>query len=229
MTERWPDFYIVGAPRCGTSFLWKALVQRPDLFMSRPKEPLYFCTDLDWHTPTDNRDFIRDRESYLALFRDAPPDAKVGEACVFNLMSEVAARRIHEVRPDAQIIICLREPVAQLISFHGIRVAEGGEDLSLAEALAAESDRLDGRRLPQNPSLVPAYSYRRLATFAPQVQRYLDLFPRQQILIRYQDELKDPHSWLASVLEFLGASTDAIQSPEWWLSTGRRGPHWWLA
>ncbi len=213
MKERWPDFYIVGAPRCGTSFLWKALLQRPDIFMSRPKEPLYFCADLDRHTPVDNRDFIRDKVAYLALFRDAPPDATVGEACVFNLLSEVAAKRIHEVRPDARIIICLREPIAQMISFHGIRMAEGSEDLSLVEALGAESDRLAGKRLPQNPSMVPAYSYRRLATFAPQVQRYLDLFPRAQILICYQDELKDPHSWLASVLEFLGASTDDIEPP----------------
>ena len=181
--------------------------------MSKPKEPLYFCPDLDWHTPADNREFIRDRETYLALFQDAPKDAKVGEACVFNLLSEQAAKRIHEARPDARIIVCLREPVAQLISFHSVRVAEGAEDLPLAEALAAESDRLAGKRLPEHPSLVPAYSYRRVATFAPQVQRYLDHFPPEQILIRYQDELHDPHSWLASVLEFLGASTDDIEPP----------------
>ena len=70
-----------------------------------------------------------------------------------------------------------------------------------------------GRRLPAHASLVPAYSYRQMATFAPQVKRYLDLFPRSQILIRYQDELKDPHAWLRSVLEFLGASTDNIEPP----------------
>ena len=72
---------------------------------------------------------------------------------------------------------------------------------------------LPGNAFPKTHPWCLPYSYRRLATFAPQVQRYLDLFPRAQILIRYQDELKDPHSWLASVLEFLGASTDDIEPP----------------
>ena len=205
MGDRWPDVFIVGAPRTGTTFLWEALRHHPSVFMSSPKEPLYFCSDLNTGTEADRHSFLTDKDRYLGLFRAAPRDALVGEACVFNLLSAVAAERIRAVRPDARIIVSLREPVAQMVSFHSVRVSEGHEDLPFAEALAAESDRLRGKRLPPHAVLVPAYAYRSVASYADQVERYLLSFPRDQLLVLFYEDLqRDRAAWLDRVRSFLG-------------------------
>lgn len=79
--ERRPDFYVIGAPKCGTTSLYHVLRQHPDVFMSRRKEP-HFFTDPD-HLPSSY-----DRmgvEAYLELFSNAPSDAVAGEASVTYL------------------------------------------------------------------------------------------------------------------------------------------------
>ena len=47
MLEIRPNFFIVGAPKCGTTSLDEYLRQHPNVFISRPKEPHYFSTDLN--------------------------------------------------------------------------------------------------------------------------------------------------------------------------------------
>jgi hypothetical protein len=37
---RKPNFFIVGAPKCGTTALSEYLRSHPDVFFSSPKEPL---------------------------------------------------------------------------------------------------------------------------------------------------------------------------------------------
>ncbi len=214
MTARWPDFFIVGAPRSGTTYLYEALRRHRGVFMPFPKEPLYFCSDLNTDTAADRREFITAEGDYLGLFSDAPTDALVGEACVFNLFSNIAAQRIRAARPDARIIISLREPVAQMVSFHAVRLAEGQEELPFADAIDAEAERREGRRLPANAVLVPAYAYRAVASYAAQVERFLDEFPRDRVLILMHDELRsDPDRWLARAAEFLGLSAERLGDP----------------
>ncbi|HYI22076.1 MAG TPA: sulfotransferase [Candidatus Limnocylindrales bacterium] len=214
MTARWPDFFIVGAPRSGTTFLYEALRRHPGVFMPFPKEPLYFCSDLNTGTPADRREFITTEEDYLDLFSAAPEEALVGEACVFNLFSDVAAQRIRAERPDARIIISLREPVAQMASFHAVRMSEGQEELPFAAAIDAEVDRSQGRRLPAHAVLVPTYSYRAVASYAAQVERFLDAFPRDRVLILMHDELRShPDRWLARAATFLNISAEQLGDP----------------
>ena len=42
---RFPDFFIFGAPKCGTTALYEYLSRHPGVAMSSVKEPQYFCTD----------------------------------------------------------------------------------------------------------------------------------------------------------------------------------------
>jgi hypothetical protein len=109
-TARFPDFYVVGHPKSGSTALNKMLRQHPQIFMPDCKEPAYFCTDIIERNLTEGE--------YLALFEGAEPDQLQGEASIWQLASEVAARQITDVRPDAKIILLLREPVAFLRSLH---------------------------------------------------------------------------------------------------------------
>src|SRR6476619_8494664 len=87
---RLPDFLIVGAPKAGTTALHAALAQHPQLHLSAVKEPKYYmCGDSPppaYKGPGDahsNREWIWQRERYLALFDEAPLGMLCGEATPF--------------------------------------------------------------------------------------------------------------------------------------------------
>ena len=199
-----PNFFIVGAPKCGTTALHAYLAQHPDVFMSDPKEPHYFGSDLDFRyrrRPSD--------EQYRSYFAGAGDRPRIGEASVWYLYSACAADEIAEDLPDARIIVMLRDPVEMIPSLHSQFVYNGHEDLGLAEALAAEEDRAAGRRIPPHANFPAGLLYRRVATYAPQLARYLERFGRERVhVILYDDFKADTAAAYRQTLTFLGVDPD---------------------
>ena len=133
-SERQPDFFLVGAPKCGTTAMHVSLREHPDVFMPAEKEHNHFATDLVPAT-----DPYASREHYLALFRDASFEKRVGETSVFHLYSKSAAENIRAFHADAKILVMLRDPLEFVASYHSQMVWNGDAALAdLAEALAAE-------------------------------------------------------------------------------------------
>jgi len=201
VTVRWPEFYIVGAPKAGTTSLYAYLARHPAAFLPEQKEVWHFGSDLD----------VRDRRrrspaDFLALYRDAPPDALRGSAYVWYLYSTRAATEIAAVRPDAHILIALREPVAALHALHSEFVYDGNEDIAdFAEALAAEPDRLAGRRIPAEAHFPAGLCYRRTVRYAEQVERYIGRFGRDRVrVVLFDDLVSDPSRVAADIVDFLG-------------------------
>ncbi len=204
-TPRTPDFFLVGAPKSGTTALFDWLGQHPRIHAPVEKEPHHFGSDLDF------RDHPRlSRETYLALFAGTRPDQLTGEASVFSLLSERAADEIAAFRPDAKIIALFRNPVDVIHSFHSQRRWNTTEDLEdLRDALAAEADRREGRRLPAHVGLVQGLQYRRVAAYGTQLQRFVDRFPRNQLLVLLHEDLqRDPAAVYATTCRFLGLEPD---------------------
>ena len=142
---RKPDFFIVGAPKCGTTAMQYYLSQHPDIFLPE-KEMDFFGNDLLFTHP---RCTI---EQYLAHFDT--PEAKfrrrVGEKSVFYLYSKRAAYEIRDFAGAADIIIMLRNPVDMLYSLHSHMLRTGGEEIEdFRAALEDESIRKPGARLPR--------------------------------------------------------------------------------
>src|SRR4051812_34789639 len=113
-----PNFFIVGAPKCGTTALYSYLRQHPDVFMPRRKEPKFFATDLDCGSPREGRYFVRDRDAYLSLFASAGAASRIGEATPHYLYSAVAAQGIKEFCGEVKIIALVRDPVELMYSYH---------------------------------------------------------------------------------------------------------------
>jgi hypothetical protein len=204
-----PDFFIVGAPKCGTTAMFDYLAAHPEVFTPRRKEPTHFAPDLDSGTRGDDRYFTRDRDAYLALFADQDGEKRVGEGSVWYLYSKVAAAEIKEFAPDARIVIMLRDPVEMVYSLHAQRLVSGAEGIeSFAAALAAEPERAEGRRIPRNAFVVPGLLYREVVRYTDQVRRYLDAFGRDRVLILiYDDFAADPAAAYRQVCEFLEVDT----------------------
>lgn len=195
-----PDFFIVGAFKAGTTALYEYLRAHPQIFMSVPKEPMYFGADL---TPRYRR---MTEDEYLALFRDAREDQHAGEASPWYLYSTAAAAEIRAFEPAARAIIMLRNPVDVMYAQHSQLVFNQREDLAdFGAALDAEPDRLAGRRIPQHAIRPEALYYRKSVRFPEQVRRYLDVFGRTGVhFIVFDDLVADAAGVYRSTLEFLG-------------------------
>ncbi len=212
MAARIPDFFIVGAPKCGTTAMYHYLRQHPQVFMPDRKEPHYFS--LDVRVPGA----IRNPADYHALFEPAGAHAVVGEASVSYLGSRAAAHGIHAARPDARIVVMLRDPGDARESFHAQMVYEclaEHDDLDRAMAIQAEA-----RELILAHKGVP-YVYEELLRFDEQVARYESLFGAGQVhVIRYGDLSSDPGRVYEDCSRFLGL--DAVFEPRFEVINARK-------
>lgn len=183
-----PNFFIVGAAKCGTTSMYEYLRQHPDIFMPDYKEPVYFGRDLGitdcWRVPQSDK--------YLALFKPGAGRQRIGESTVWYICSQEAAAEIKAFAPEARIIVMLRNPVDFLYSLHGLFLWSDNEDLlDFEQAFDAQADRAAGRRIPPQAYFVKGLQYTQMATFSTQVQRYYDAFGRESVLVILQDDLKN--------------------------------------
>lgn len=203
---RRPDFFIVGAPKCGTTAMNYYLKQHPDIFIAKSKEMHFFGSDLDF----SNRIRIRySEEEYLSYFSGAKNQKRAGESSVFYLYSERAAAEIKEFCPSANIIIMLRNPVDMLYSWHSQSLYNGDENIDDFEsALDAEDHRKRGLCIPQRGIFpVKCLFYREVAKYTQQVQRYLDTFGNEKVHIIIFDDLRsDTAKVYQETLCFLGVN-----------------------
>ena len=201
-----PNFFIVGAPKCGTTSLHEYLQRHPDVFMPYYKEPHFFGTDLHG---SRFRQFRRQPQKYLKLFRDVRREKRIGESSPWYLVSERAAREIHSYNPNANIIIMLRNPVDMMYSMWSQFRYSGNEQIeSFEEALAAEAQRREGKRIRRAAHCITGLYYRRMTRFSEQIQRYLDCFGEDQVMIIIFDDFRaDTPGVYRAVLEFLELDT----------------------
>jgi sulfotransferase family protein len=199
-----PDFFIVGAPKCGTTAMYSYLQAHPQVFMPFHKEPLFFGADLR------RRYGQMDEDQYLNLFADARPDQRAGEASAWYLYSTSAAQEIHDFAPKADIIVMLRNPVDVMYAQHSQLLFNRQESIAdFGEALEAEPERRQGRRLPPGPLRPENLFYRDMVCFADQLERYLATFGRERVhVIIHDDLLRDTPGEYRRVLEFLAVAPD---------------------
>lgn len=211
-----PTFFVVGAPKAGTTGMCKHLSQHPEIFIPPKKELNYFCTDLA------DRQKKYSLEEYLNYFEEGA-DKICGEGTPLYLPSKFAAQKIYNFDNHAKIIIMLREPVSLLYSLHSQYLYNGSsEDIqSFQEAINAEDDRRQGNRIPQNCKNPKKLIYREFVRYSEQVKRYLDLFGEKQVHIVIFDDLKsDFPKVYREVLKFL--EVDPNFQPEFYRANANK-------
>jgi hypothetical protein len=184
-----PNFFVIGAHKAGTTSLYNYLRAHPQVFMPDDKEPVHL-TRPDFEDPAVQRD-------YLALFDEADGAPAIGEACTrkawFPLFTG-APERIVRLAPQARIIYLLRDPVERMRSQYVDAVASGRETHDIARALLIGA----------------TYGYP--SRYALQIDQYLRVLDREQILLVTSDELRnDRASTLTNIHRFLGVSTDVAE------------------
>jgi hypothetical protein len=202
-----PNFFISGAPRCGTTALYTYLSEHPRIFMSEVKELNYFATDF----PNVQKISFHSVDDYYKVFAKAGPQhLAVGEASPFYLFSQVAFQNMHSYDPRAKVFLTLRNPVDFIESYHRLNVSLLREDQAdLAKAWDLQSARRKGEHIPKSARQVELLMYGELGQFSRYVEKLFAIFPREQIKIFLFDDLRaDPRTVYEQTLAFLNVPSD---------------------
>ena len=213
-----PDFLIIGAQKAGTTALYAYLRWHPEITGPSFKEVSFFDRHYvhgeAWyrgHLPARPRHWLaRQRRGRWPL---------VGEASPSYLFHPLAPERVQAVIPAARLVALLRNPADRAFSHYHHEVALGREPLSFEEAIDSEQERMRGEveRMIREPAYFsrPWWNYTYLARgrYAEQLERWFAVFPREQLLVLFTEELSaQPAQTYRRVLEFLGVSSHELGS-----------------
>ena len=226
-----PNFFLAGAPKAGTTALYRYLDQHPAIYMSPIKEPHFFADEIRLENFAD--DFRRMAEArlpaqreylagpvsekfsggpidnwtdYLRLFRGVKQQTAIGEASACYLWSQSAPGNIQARIPDAKILMMLRNPIERAFSQYAHMLSFAKSHLSFSEyihaALASKSTQIS-----------ELYPFLLFGLYAEQVERWLVGFGRARVQIHlYEDFCREPLDVMRSIFEFLGV--DAAFTPD---------------
>lgn len=190
-----PNFLVIGAAKAGTTSLYHYLNQHPQIYMSPRKETYFFMSS--------NNEI----ENYKALFKEANGEIAIGEATPFYLYKKKSPELIKNCLPQVKLIIVLRDPVYRAYSHFLYWRSQGQEPIvDFAKAIREEPIRIrDGYRTN--------YHYINQGFYAPQLQRYLNLFDSSNIKINlYSDLVKNPSHFVKEIYNFLDVD-DSFAAP----------------
>ncbi len=197
-----PTFFIIGAPKSGTSALDQYLREHPDAFLCR-KEPHFFATDMDRGVDSP--------QEYAELYSSCPDGARaIGESSVWYLYGREAVPNILHHLPAARIIAMLRNPVDLVHSKHAQMVYNCEEDeADFERAWRLEPERKQGRRLPPQVPNPCFLFYSEIGRLGEQVERLQAVVPPEQLkLIVFEDFIQDTRRVYRETLDFLGLPQD---------------------
>jgi hypothetical protein len=185
-----PTFFVIGAPKCGTTSLHFYLDQHPEIAMTTDKEPNVFA-----------REDYRDRlDRYEELF--AVRAAVRGESSVIyseHPCWQGVPTRIRVQVPEARFIYVVGDPVERVIRHYAQLVIDGKASGRLDDALADYEQDYNGLACGSR--------------YATQVRQYLDHFDASRILIVDQRDLLEAREpTLSRVFAFLGVDA-SFRSP----------------
>jgi hypothetical protein len=217
-----PNFFVVGAPKAGTTTLYGHLARHPSIFVSPIKEPNHFCADLHPHAVSSARNdrlpldlaayldaserppvqvaWVESRADYLRLFGPGSGYPARGECSTTYLYSRSAAGAIADFEPAARIIAVLRDPAARAYSHYLMDRRIGITTRSFGEEIERE---LSDRTACWSTSRL----YVSLGRYAEQLERYFQAFSSDRILVLLTDDLSArPGPTLDRLAAFLGVA-----------------------
>lgn len=202
-----PDFFVVGAPRCGTTALCRYLAHNPQICFSLPKEPHYFSRISTLPSEREIRsDYI---ERYFGHRTAAQRVA--GEGSVSYLYLPGAIERILHFNPEARFIVMLRNPMSMLPSYHlKMRFMLMEDKADFAEAWSLQEARARGESVPRHCVDTRLLMYREVARFGAQVERLFGVVGRERTHVIVFDDLfrTDPLGTYRKALQFLRVDDD---------------------
>jgi hypothetical protein len=208
-----PNFFLIGAPKCGTTAVAKALSRHPQIFMSEPKEPSYFLFTEGNPYGFDTTTRVSDLQDYLALFAGAGGKRVIGEASPLYIHAPYVAEEIHRFNPDAKIMAILRNPVERACSMYlswyqrDRRVQLSPEDFR-RKFLSGAIAHVPITSASRGMELLKSFGF-----YHELLKPYYAAFPESHILVTTYDDLKaDSAAFTRRILAFLDVDQNSLPS-----------------
>lgn len=188
-------FLVVGAQRCGTTYLHDLLAAHPQIAMARPARP-------------EPKVFLReepvDVEAYRTeFFGHASEDQLLGEKSTSYLELDDVPDRVAKTLGSPRIVVQLRDPIARAVSNWRFSSDHGVEDRPLADALRA--DLADPRTWDRSRSSVSPYAYIARGRYADDLARW---WARFEVHVQFLEELIDDRDTIGDLYAWLGVDGD---------------------
>ena len=202
-----PDFIIAGAPKCGTTAIWAALKDHPEVYFSCMKEPHYYAFDYP------GRREVTTLQDYERLYQDASPGQLRGDASVYYLSSDQAIPAILKARPDVKVVVSIRNPVEMFISWHNELVKALDEDEpDVLRAWLLQNERAQGHKIPRLCKVPASLQYKSMCSLGAQLRRLRGIVPQSQLLVLlHQDMSARPRETYQHLVRFLGIADQGLR------------------
>ena len=179
-----PNLIVIGAQKCGTSVLHYYLSLHPEVSMSRPKELNFFIEERNW--PRGLAWYRSQFDANARVRGEASPNYTAFP------QHEGVPQRMAQVVPDAKLIYMVRDPIERIAAHWVHNYAKRREKGTLAETLVH-----------------PNTSYVTRSKYAMQLERFLEHYPKEQVLVFQQSELRfERMETLRRIFEFIGVDPD---------------------
>lgn len=196
-----PNFFILGAGRCGTTTLHHMLKQHKQIFMSKVKEPSFFCSYFQ---------IVKNPIDYFQLFKYCKNEIAIGESSHVYFSNPETPQVLHSLFPDAKFVLIFRNPTNRAYSMYNWARNKGVESIkTFKAAIKIENKRYNDPKFFKNcPYYFWNFMYTKSSYYHIQWKRYLKYYNRDQFLVLNLYEFSnDPHYWVERVHDFLGVDT----------------------
>jgi len=192
-------FFVVGAQRSGTTYIYQLLDAHPDICMAKPlkPEPKFF---LKHHMPDYSY------QDYFDTYFDDGDYQLYGEKSTSYIESELAAQQIASWFEPAKIIMILRNPIERAVSNYYFSRKHNLETLPIDEAFMQESDRRDNydrTKISASP-----YAYLQRGHYIRYIEMYEQFFLQEQIKILIHEEFVGQPTPIRQLYQWLGVNAD---------------------
>ncbi len=198
--NNWPNFFIIGVAKAGTTSLYAYLKDTPGVFMSSEKEPGYFHSE-SFGRRSSKR--IRKKSDYLKLFNKVSNEKAIGEASPGYLVDLESAKLIHEAVPNAKIIVLLRDPIDRAFSHYLMRRTKGFVKQTFHEVITKSISN-------EKKGLVNEYKFLLgPGLYTKNLRRFQDVFGIENVkILIFEEFIKEPKKTVKEVLRFLGVDAE---------------------
>ncbi len=215
MKRKFPNLFIIGAPKCGTTSLAHWLSEHPQIYFYVGKgkdtkaEPHYWATDFDSYHKMDEKEYFEIFDNI-----DEKRYKYAGEASVCYLYSDTAIKNIEKNIYQPKYIVCIRNPVDMAYSLWLHQIREGIELItdSFLEAFRLSNERGKGNLIGVNSKLLKyiitcnnkRLNYKFVCSLGTQLEKLFKLVPEKRILVLILDDIKrDPKREWKNIVDFL--------------------------
>ncbi len=194
------DFLIIGAQKAGTTSL-RAFFQSMTTEILISNSEHHF-----WNRKAQYKDGLG-IENYMRNFSEAKSGQLIGEKSPSYLGSYEAPARIRKHFPEVKLISILRDPADRAYSayWHGRRVGAIDSNTSFWQSI---TQYRENQGKPYGDLVTPGL-------YSHHISRYLEFFPREQMLyLDFQQLLTSPVSELSKAVTFLGFDLEKVITGE---------------